>query len=95
MLYLTRKPGEAVIINNSIEVRVVEARGRTVKLGFRFPLDATVLREEVHEQIRRENLAAVRAAAALAGDEPGSGPGGGIGAGSADDEAGPPAGSSG
>ena len=87
MLYLTRKPGEAVIINNSIEVRVVEMRGRTVKLGFRFPPDATVLREEVHEQIRRENLAAVRAAPAMAGDEPGPG----IGAGSADDEAGPPA----
>ena len=69
MLYLTRKPGEAVIINNCIEVRVVEARGRTVKLGFTFPQGVTVLREEVYEQVRRENLAALRAAAAVAGGE--------------------------
>ena len=35
---------EAVIVNNAIEVRVVEVRGKTVRLGFRFPPDATVLR---------------------------------------------------
>ncbi len=63
MLYLTRRAGEAVIINNAIEVRVVEVRGRTVRLGFRFPPDATVLREEVFVQVRAENEAAARAAA--------------------------------
>jgi carbon storage regulator len=73
MLYLTRTPGEAVIINNSIEVRVVGARARAVKPGFTFAADATVLRAEIHEQIRRENLAAVRAAAALTGEERGGG----------------------
>lgn len=55
MLYLTRRPGEAVIINNAIEVRVVELKGRTVKLGFRFPPEATVLREEVFLQIKQVN----------------------------------------
>ena len=39
MLYLNRRAGEAVIINNAIEVRVVEVRGKTVRLGFRFPPD--------------------------------------------------------
>ena len=63
MLYLTRRAGEAVIINNAIEVRVVEVRGRTVRLGFRFPPEATVMREEVFVQIRAENEAAARAAA--------------------------------
>ncbi len=63
MLYLTRRPGEAVIINNAIEVRVVEVRGRTVRLGFRFPPEASVLREEVFVQVRAENEAAARAAA--------------------------------
>lgn len=67
MLYLSRKPGEAVIINHSIEVRVVEVRGKTVKLGFSFPQDATVLREEVFEPIRRANEAAAEAARALPG----------------------------
>lgn len=63
MLYLTRRAGEAVIINNAIEVRVVEVRGRTVRLGFRFPPEASVLREEVFLQIRSENEAAAKAAA--------------------------------
>ena len=58
MLYLTRRAGEAVIINNSIEVRVVELRGRSVKLGFTFPAGSSVLREEVFLQIRAENEAA-------------------------------------
>jgi carbon storage regulator len=55
MLYLTRRQGEAVIINNAIEVRVVELKGRTVKLGFNFPADASVLREEVFLQIKQAN----------------------------------------
>jgi carbon storage regulator len=62
MLYLTRRAGEAVIINNAIEVRVVELKGRSVKLGFTFPPDATVLREEVFLQIKAENEAAASAA---------------------------------
>ncbi|MFO1068043.1 MAG: carbon storage regulator [Geminicoccaceae bacterium] len=68
MLYLTRRAGEAVIINNSIEVRVVEVRGRTVKLGFEFPQGSTVLREEVFRQVQAENEAAAAAARELAGD---------------------------
>jgi carbon storage regulator len=55
MLYLTRRTGEAVIINNAIEIRVVELKGRTVKLGFNFPPDASVLREEVFLQIKQAN----------------------------------------
>lgn len=61
MLYLNRKPGEAVIINHCIEVRVVEVRGKTVKLGLNFPADASVLREEVFEQVKQANRAAVDA----------------------------------
>lgn len=63
MLYLTRRAGEAVIINNTIEVRIIEVRGRAVRLGFSFPPEATVLREEVFEQIRQANEAAARTAA--------------------------------
>lgn len=62
LLYLTRRTGEAVIINNTIEVRVVELRGKAVKLGFTFPPGCSVLREELFAQIRAENEAAARAA---------------------------------
>lgn len=65
MLYLTRKVGEAVVINHDIEVRVVELRGKTVKLGFVFPSHASVLREEVFVQLREANLAAAAGAREL------------------------------
>jgi len=61
MLYLTRKVGESVLINDDIEVTVVEVRGRSIKLGFTFPAGATVLRRELFEKIRRENLEAAQA----------------------------------
>ena len=65
MLYLTRKIGESVIINDDIEVTVVDIRGKSIKLGFTFPPEATVLRRELYERIQAEN----RAAAAAGGEE--------------------------
>lgn len=63
MLYLTRKLGESVIINDDIEVTVMDIRGRSVKLGFTFPQGASVLRRELYEKIQKENLEAARAGA--------------------------------
>ncbi len=73
MLYLNRKPGEAVIINQTIEVKVVEVRGKTVKLGFTFPPEASVLRAELADAIRQANQAALETADALAGGQLGAG----------------------
>jgi carbon storage regulator len=79
MLYLTRKVGESVLINDDIEVTVVEVRGRSIKLGFTFPPDVSVLRRELYDKIRRENVEAAEAdptlldaedAAEAAEDEP-------------------------
>ena len=66
MLYLTRKIGESVIINNTIELTVVEVKGRAVKIGFKFPPEATILRKELHDRITEQNIAA-----AGGGDEAG------------------------
>jgi carbon storage regulator len=60
MLYLSRKIGESIVINNSIELTVMEVRGKTVKLGFVFPPDASILRKEIHDKIMAENLAAAQ-----------------------------------
>ncbi len=60
MLYLTRKIGESVIINDNVEVTVVEVRGKSIKLGFTFPPDVTVLRREIFERIQEENRAAAQ-----------------------------------
>ena len=58
MLFITRKLNESVIINNNIELKILEVKGNTVKLGFDFPKTATVLRKELHDKILAENLAA-------------------------------------
>jgi len=67
MLYLTRKIGESVIINDNIEVTVVDIRGKSIKLGFTFPTDATVLRREIYERIQAENRAAAGDSGTLSG----------------------------
>ena len=54
MLFLTRKVGESVVINDNIELTVVEVRGKSIKLGFTFPPEAKVLRRELHERILHE-----------------------------------------
>ncbi len=58
MLYLTRKVGDSVIINDTIEVTVIEVRGKTIKLGFTYPSGVSVLRRELYEKIQEENRAA-------------------------------------
>ena len=63
MLYLTRKIGESVMINDTIEVTVVEVRGKSIKLGFTFPQDVSVLRREIYDRVQAENRAAAEASA--------------------------------
>ncbi len=62
MLYLMRKIGESVIINDHIELTVVEVKGKSVKLGFVFPPSASVLRKEIYEKVTAENRAAAAGA---------------------------------
>lgn len=65
MLYLTRKVGDSVVINDNIEITVIEVRGRSIKLGFTFPSEVSVLRRELYDKIQDENRAAAEAAAEL------------------------------
>ncbi len=58
MLYLTRKPGETIVIDEDVEITVISVSGKTVKLGFVFPPEVTILRKEVFERIQAENRAA-------------------------------------
>ncbi len=76
MLYLTRKIGESVIINDNIEVTVIDIRGKSIKLGFTFPQEASVLRREIYERIQAENRAAAAGSDALAAAFKGVGKGG-------------------
>lgn len=54
MLYLTRKIGESIVINDDIEVTVVDVRGKSIKLGLTFPANVSVYRREVYDRIQAE-----------------------------------------
>lgn len=47
MLVLTRKSGEAIILNDVITVRVLAVMGERVKLGLEAPMDVNIAREEL------------------------------------------------
>ena len=61
MLALTRKKGEALVINNNVEITVLEIRGDQIKIGISAPKDVPIYRKEVYLQIQQENEAAISA----------------------------------
>lgn len=59
MLALSRKKGEALIINNNIEITVLDVKGDQVKIGINAPKEVPVYRNEVYEQIQAANKEAL------------------------------------
>lgn len=62
MLALSRKKGEAIVVNNDIELTVLEIKGDQVKIGISAPRSVPVYRKEVYLQIQEENKEAVSGA---------------------------------
>ena len=58
MLILSRKIGEAVVLDEKITVRVIEVSKGVVRLGFDAPNDMLILREELEEEIKKANIEA-------------------------------------
>ncbi len=63
MLILTRKMGEGICIGDAITLKIIEIRGNQVRLGVDAPRDVSVHREEIYEQIKRQNQDAAAASA--------------------------------
>ena len=59
MLALTRKKGEALVINNNIKITILKIHGDQIKIGISAPKDVPVYRKEVYLQIQQENQAAL------------------------------------
>ena len=59
MLVLSRKVNENIIIDGRIVVKVVRTEGNFVKLGIEAPPDVPVHRQEVYDEIQRNNQAAL------------------------------------
>jgi carbon storage regulator len=55
VLILTRKSGESIAIGDKIRVRVLDIRGRQVRLGIVAPDETPVHREEVYNRIQEAN----------------------------------------
>jgi carbon storage regulator len=51
MLVLSRKPGQSVVIDRQITIRVIEVRGDRVRIGIEAPREVPVHRSELLERL--------------------------------------------
>lgn len=58
MLVLSRQPGQSIVIDGRIIVRLLRIEGDTVKLGITAPANVAVHREEVYQEIQQANRTA-------------------------------------
>ena len=66
MLVLTRKLGEKINIGDSIQIQVIDVRGKQVRLGIIAPPNLVIHRQEIFDRIKQENMDAAKEL--LAGD---------------------------
>ncbi len=59
MLILTRKKDEAIRVGDDIRIVLVQIKGGQVRLGIECPSHIRVLREELYEAVRQENINAL------------------------------------
>jgi len=59
MLILSRKLGESVVIDGRIIIKIVRLDGDVVKVGIEAPADVPVHRQEVYDEIQRNNREAL------------------------------------
>ena len=54
MLVLSRKVGERIRIGDEVTVTVVRITGGGVRLGIEAPAELSIIREELHEEMQRQ-----------------------------------------
>ncbi|RMH36172.1 MAG: carbon storage regulator [Nitrospirae bacterium] len=59
MLILTRKINEAIRLGDDIRIVLVQVKGGQVRIGIECPPHIRVLREELYEAVKKENLRAL------------------------------------
>lgn len=69
MLVLTRKTDQSILIGDEIEIRIVQVKGTgsaaQVRIGIVAPKGVRILRKEVLEAVREENLRAAQRGASV------------------------------
>lgn len=59
MLILSRKPGETVVIDGQIRVKIIRVEGDVVKIGIEAPEEISIHRQELYDEIQRSNKEAL------------------------------------
>lgn len=59
MLILSRRTNESIVIDGRIVVKIVRVEGEVVKVGIQAPHEVPVHRQEVYEEIQRNNQEAL------------------------------------
>lgn len=59
MLILSRKLNESIVIDGRIVITIVRVDGDQIKLGIQAPADVPVHRQEVYEEIQKNNREAL------------------------------------
>jgi len=59
VLVISRKTEETILLGDDIEIKVISVENNTVKLGISAPKDISILRKEVYEKIKEENIKAI------------------------------------
>ncbi len=62
MLVLGRRAGESILIDGQIRVTIVSVDGDRVRVGIDAPRSVPIVRQEVYDAVRAENLAAASGA---------------------------------
>ncbi|WP_040287096.1 carbon storage regulator CsrA [Sporosarcina koreensis] len=59
MLVLSRKPNESIKIGDNIELKIIEIKGDTVRIGIEAPKSVEILRGELVQSISESNTEAI------------------------------------
>jgi carbon storage regulator len=59
MLVLSRKTNESIVIDGRITVNILRVEGEVVKVGVSAPVEISVLRKEIYDEIISSNRGAV------------------------------------
>ena len=59
MLILSRKPGESIVIDGRITVKIMRLEGDMVRVGIEAPANVPVHRQEVYDEIQKNNQEAL------------------------------------
>jgi carbon storage regulator CsrA len=59
MLVLARKLDESIVIGDNIVVKIVSIENGVVKLGIDAPQEISIMRNELLEEVKEQNIAAL------------------------------------